>query len=42
MLVLIVVSRSGNRKGVGGLKGKKVLKSDKMDNKKDEMKSVRD
>ena len=34
MLVLIVVSRSGNRKGVGGLKGKKVLKSDKMDKKK--------
>ena len=34
MLVLIVVGRSDKRKGVGGLKGKKVLKSDKMDKKK--------
>ena len=41
MLVLIVVGRSGNRKGVGGLKGKKVLKSEKMDKKKVEMKSVK-
>ena len=34
MLVLIVVGRSGNRKSVGGVKGKNVLKSDKMDKKK--------
>ena len=40
MLVLIVVGRSGKRKGVGGVKGKKVLKSDKMDKKKYEMKSM--
>ena len=34
MLELIVVGRSDKKKGVGGLKGKKVLKSDKMDTKK--------
>ena len=34
MLVLIVVGRSDKRKGVGGVKGKKVLKSEKMDKKK--------
>ena len=34
MLVLIVVGRSGNRKSVGGVKGKNVLKSEKMDKKK--------
>ena len=34
MLVLIVVGRSDKKKGVGGLKGKKVLKSEKMDTKK--------
>ena len=42
MLVLIVVGRSDKRKGVGGVKGKKVLKSEKTDKKKVEMSGVKD
>ena len=41
VLVLIVVGMSGKRKAVGGVKGKKVLKTERMDKKKVKMKSVK-